>query len=214
MRSRWCRLRLLAAILMAVFALPGSAINAQAQAKVGFGPMGGVSFASFHGMGDSTTGSRAGLVLGGFVSVPLSPKSLLEPQLFYVQKGAVTFPEGGPKQTLQLDFIELPVLFRLMLPTAASTRVAPNFLLGPAVAFQVGCKVHVESSTASTVETCAKAGHTYRKTDVSANFGFGLDVSRLDFQLRYEVGIGDLSDTEQVKDVHTNALLITLGFRI
>ncbi|MEP6472981.1 MAG: porin family protein, partial [Gemmatimonadota bacterium] len=166
-------------VLLAVLVLASTLATgpAQGQSRPHFGPMAGMSLARLHGMDDSSTGSRTGFVAGGFVDIPLGERLGFEPELLYVQKGARTDINGGLQSTLKLDYLELPLLLKLLLPTASSTRVGPNFFAGPAIGFKVGCAVSSHQQNGppmATSQNCTDGGPSVRSTDLSLVFGLGL----------------------------------------
>ncbi len=200
-------------VLLAVLASTFALTSGLAQTRPHFGPMAGVSLARLHGIDDVSTGSRTGLVAGGFVDIPLGERLGFEPELLYVQKGARTDINGGLQSTLKLDYLQMPLLLKLLLPTASSTRVGPNFFAGPAIGFKVGCAVSSHQQNGppmATNHSCTDGGPSVRSTDLSLVFGLGLDFRSLAIQARYDVGFGELQPDTRVR---TNAWLFTLGWR-
>ena len=181
-----------------------------AQARVTFGPMAGVSVVDWHGADAGEASSLVRFTAGGFVRVRQSDLLAIEPQVLYVQKGSkLNVGTGGPT-TVKLDYVEVPVLFSLNVPTENSA-VHPHFFAGPALAFKTGCTVSGEGTAAAVKGSCDDSTSAVKSTDFSFVFGLGFQVRRFDFQLRYDLGFTRISDIPGRPEISNQAFLITLG---
>jgi len=193
--------------------------------SVTIGPMAGVSFSSFSGDDadafsdtgfDLDKGTRTGFALGGFAEFEFGSNFAVEPQLLYIQKGAkydgsVDVGTGTPVDVsagINLDYIQLPVLLKAELRKPES-KVTPSVFVGPAIGFNLGCKITAEGDGQDASEDCPD--DTFKSTDFSLVFGAGLEFGRLSLQGRYDMGLGSVADADGV-DVKNSGWLITLGY--
>lgn len=105
------------------------------------GVLGGATFSTVSGddVADDAE-RRTGFVAGAFLRFPLGNVILFQPEATYVQKGA-EFDEGADfERALRLDYFEVPLLLMVRAPTSG---VSLHGLLGPTIAFEVGCKVEL-----------------------------------------------------------------------
>ena len=133
-------------LLCAAFAA-GKAQPAFAQ-PVDVGLRAGQTVSTFQGNTGAVTrggaldaGSRRGIHVSGFVSIPLNDVFALRPELMYVQKGASvddtrafgTGP-GGPiavREDYEFSYVQLPLLLEVRIPVGGSLQ--SHLLLGPSI---------------------------------------------------------------------------------
>jgi hypothetical protein len=208
--TRFCS-AILAAALMA--GLPAAATS-----QVSFGVKAGLNVATLAGDDvPDEVDSRTGLVAGGLMNLRLSDLLSIQPEALYSQKGA-----GGSLDlfgerldfTLKLDYLEVPVLLRLTVPTAAA--VQPSLHFGPTFAFELSCKVTVSGFGETDTEDCDNGfdDPDRRKFDPGLAVGGGLDIpvgrGTLLLDARYTVGLRSLDSTD---DVRSRVLSLSAGFR-
>jgi hypothetical protein len=182
-------------------------------ARIGFGVMGGLAVANLHGSDvDPTLKSRTGFTAGVFLSAPIARNFTLEPQVLYVQKGTRA-EASGVTATAKLDYLEVPLLLKLVFPMSGSNAVAPSIFVAPAVGFRISCKADATGGGGSASVTCGDAGVSVKSTDFSAAAGVGLDIGAFVIQGRYDYGLVKIGDYSQPADVKTGAWLFTLGYR-
>jgi len=216
-------------VVMAVCAAGLVAGQAEAQSReIGFklGP----SFATLSGIDDGigndlpgasvNTTTRSGLAAGGFFRVGFGPASI-QTELLYAQKGGGvegTDPDlGSAEVTLELDYVEVPVLLRLAIPAGMLLR--SYVYAGPAVAFEVGCHARVEALGLSFTDDCDDDDFNRRKVDAGLMFGGGLGlpvgVGGILLEARYTMGLINLDDNpDSTGDVKNRALNVFAGFSI
>jgi hypothetical protein len=188
----------------------------RAHADMAFGVKGGASLS--HVNADLfDTDNRTGFVGGVYGAFDLSPNIGVQPELLFVRKGAklfstevtisgFTFGEVGT--TLDVDYLELPVLLRLSLPTAGP--VDARLLAGPVASL----KVNEQLRTTGLIDV--KLGTNQVKT---SDFGLavggavavrngGLDVVA---EGRYTFGLSNISDLPFGGDVKNGAFYAMLG---
>jgi len=193
--------------------------------SVTVGPMAGVSFSTFSGDDadsfsdsglDFEKGTRTGFAVGGFAEFEFGSNFAIEPQLLYIQKGAkysgsVDIGDGSlvdASAGINLDYIQLPVLFKAELRKPDS-KLTPSVFLGPAIGFNVSCKITAEADGQDASDDCPD--DTIKSTDFSLVFGAGLEYGNFSLQGRYDMGMSSVADADDV-DVKNSGWLITLGY--
>lgn len=133
-----------AAVVAALLALPATAAS---QVSIGVG--GGLSFGDLRGDGvdraDEEFGARTGFNAGGYVGIPLSDRLSLVPGLYYVQKGADVESEAGDDTTVELDYIEFPVVVDLAV-TESDAPVGFSVFGGAQASWEVNSEVTDETT--------------------------------------------------------------------
>lgn len=172
------------------------ALPSPAAAGVRFGLKGGASVANVNGdfvdaLGDwkSTVGFCGGI----FLEFNFGRVLTLQPEVLYTMKGADT---GAGK--LKFDYIEIPVLLKLRLPTGD---VHPFVFAGPAFGFTL-------KSALEGIEL-----EDFPKSDYSAVIGGGLQLgSSFHIDVRYTMGLQKLEipDIEAI-DLKNGVLSATIG---
>ena len=145
----------------------------------------GINLASLNGPNvNDVFASRLGLVAGGFLNLPFGPTLALQPELLYERKGGKV--NGNDYRT---DYLEVPVLLDV-------TLIGPlGVLLGPSFAARIG----------------STGVSNPNNTDIGLNLGAQLNLDRLLLSGRYEVGLMDVNNNQNVKN-GTFTFLIGLSF--
>jgi hypothetical protein len=203
-------LSIVLALTIAVSAVP------QGQAGMAFGVKGGVSLS--HVNADLFgTQNRTGFVGGVYGAFDLSPHLGVQPELLYVRKGARLFSTdvtiggitfGSVGTTLDVDYVEVPVLLRVSLPTAGP--VDARLLAGPVVSF----KANEQLSTTGLIDVTLPSNLT-KTTDFGIAVGGAVAVRNgaLDVvaEGRYTFGLTNISSLPFGGDVKNGAFYATLG---
>lgn len=159
----------------------------------GFGAKAGISSATFNGDSAEGLDSRTGFAFGGYLDLPLSPTVAFHPEVLFVQKGArqsaVNF-----EYTYTLDYIELPLLVMLRIPTEL-TGVTPMLFAGPAIGFTATAGAKRESNS----QTEELDIENVKSVDFGLTIGGGVafevgPVTRLTVEVRYTLGLTNLAD--------------------
>jgi hypothetical protein len=208
---------LIALVPLTALVLGGTNAPVAAQALYA-GVRSGASFATFGGRdSDGLDSYRSGMTVGIQAGYGLSALVHLQTELAWVQKGAEGTLQGfeEPVQvSLSTDYLQLPLLVRLRLPTPI--RVQPILLAGPAVSLELDCDVETSMSELALTLGCedsAPEGQR-RKVDWSLIMGGGLavDMARVTLVLegRYDLGLRTLNDVSDV-EVKNRGFTITAG---
>lgn len=170
---------------------------------------------------DSETGVRVGAV----VRYDFAPDGTfgIQSGVAYSQKGASEDVDGG-ELAIELDYIELPLLFVVNVGTDSPVR--PRFYAGPQVAFEASCSlVGTDGSTSVDVDCDSNALEEIdefetKSTDFSVLFGGGLEVEAgpgvLTFDGRYDLGLTNINDSlgaDQI-DAKNRNIQIAAGYAV
>jgi hypothetical protein len=168
-----------------------------------------VTFAKFGGS-DAASGSgnesKVGFMGGGFVDIGVGGIVSIRPEVAYVQKGAKA-SSGGAEIKFKLDYIEVPVLLTVSVPTGGGI-VRPELFAGPAVGFRARCR----EANASTSASCADLGVETKSTDFGLMFGAGVAIRSFMASVRYDLGLIKIDDSADPEDIKNRALLILVGW--
>jgi hypothetical protein len=161
----------------------------------------------FGGDWDSSSGSRTGPAVGGFVAFPIHRVLMFQPEFHYVPRGT-EYSFSGIVSGYGLDvdgvvkaaYLEFPLLFRLT-PAVGST-VRPVFLFGPSLGVNLTGTFEV---SAGTVESSVESSVDVPMESVSFGLvlGGGIDVAvsraaSLLVEGRYTLGLTNLADDPDI----------------
>lgn len=177
----------------------------------------GLNFASLYGDDIDSSRARVGLCFGGFVSLSFTRNFGAQTELLYMQKGSYEEVDlwGEPfKTTIKIDYLEVPFLVKVSLPTGGG--LTPSVYVGPAVAFKLGSSVEYQLGGVS-VEGALE---NVKGTDVGLVLGTGLAFGRgtaglvLDF--RYTAGLATIDGSEggNPLDLKNSVASLSLGMFI
>jgi hypothetical protein len=192
-----------------------------AHAEMAIGVKGGLSLS--HVNADLfETDNRAGFVGGVYGALGLSPNITVQPELLFVRKGAKLFNTDvriGPLDlgefgaTLDVDYLEVPVLLRFSMPTAGP--VDMRLLAGPVAAFKVGEQLSTTGLIGYRLPT-----DQVKTTDFGLAVGGAVGVRNGGLEVvaegRYTFGLTNISDLHILDlpiggDVKNGAFYATLG---
>jgi len=206
---------------IAAVVILGGALSGQAAAQrsTSFGLLGGAAFSRLSGA-DATTGefdftkSKLGLTAGGFVSLGLGPNFAIQPEVFFVQKGAKAKPTGGTVK-FRLGYVEVPVLAKLIIPAKGSgIQLSPHFYGGPAIAFKTSCSISGSDGSTTVTGKCDANNVRIKSTDLSVLFGAGVDIGRFMIEVRYDLGLSKIDDSGEDLDAKNRTLYVLGGWKI
>lgn len=186
-------------------------ISLYGQVNLGF--KGGMSLATMGGADVGDTGYKAGLGVGAFLEFQVSDVVSIQPELFYMQRGAED-TEGGATYTMAVDYVEIPVLLRLNVPVEGS--VAPYFLVGPSIGFKSGCELRYEEDGVEVRVDCEEAEAEIKSIDFGGVVGAGLSFEagpgNVTVGARYNYGFISLDDSDAEEDVKGRAFSFLAGY--
>ena len=177
---------------------------AQAQDKgVAFGIKAGPSFYNLNSddteEGDMKTGFHGGL----FVNIPLSSMFSFNPELLYNTEGT-KMEEAGDKITLNLNYINLPLMLQYNNPGGFYAEVGPQigFLMSAKAKYDIG-GVEDEEDIKEDLKSTAFSLGIGAGYDLPAGFGFGA---------RYNLGLSSLGE-EDDDDTKSSGFQISIRYK-
>ena len=179
----------------------------------------GLSIAKITGSDAGEAGWRTAGALGAFLTYRVNDIFAVEPELLYVMKGAKT--EGvddfgsGPvayKLTMKLDYVEMPLLAVVSVPTQVS--VKPFVYAGPALAFSISSTGQVEVEKRSVERDLEGIKSMDLGIVAGAGFEYRFESGSILFDARYDAGIVSIDDTVADEDVKNGAVSIMIGYGI
>ena len=196
-----------------------AAFTSLSQAQMQIGPKAGLNLANIGG-GDKdileqalgiSLDSRTGFGGGIFFMYQFSNLFAIQPEAYYTMKGA-TAKIMGVDITLAYDYIEVPVLLKLIIPVEGSN-IRPSIFAGPAIGFNTAAKVKGEYEGESEEEDLKD----YTKsTEFSLAFGGGIGFmvgkNELGVDVRYILGLTTTDDSEDEADLKNNVININVYF--
>ena len=173
-----------------------------------FGAKAGVNYSRISNIHGDSKG-RIGFNAGALALIPISYGNdfFIQPELSYSQKGETNDTKAG-KEVYQLDYIDLPILFKAYF----SDRDSEFFgIFGPQFSFLVTDKV----KNASNIEEIKRLYHNndYKSFDFGLVGGIGYSYERnIELTLRAEYGLTDaVKGNEGESTKRNNNGLINLG---
>jgi uncharacterized protein YraI len=174
-----------------------------------YGVIAGIALAQLSGKNSTDNLSmRFGFTAGALAFFRLKNNFGFQPEILYAMKGAVK-KSGDSESTVHLDYIDLPLLFRMTLPTGKN--LSPYLTIGPVLSYNLQAIVMQSGSNSVQEITDVK------KLDYGISVGGGVQfaISQRTFiaEARYYLGLAKIHDTKtDPLDLKNNCLTITLGW--
>ena len=181
---------------------------------------GGASLATLGGSAaDSipSKGNRTGLNVGATATFGLSENMGLQLGLGYAQKG-VAMSEAGAEITFGLDYIEVPVLLQIGIPTQGS--FSPHVYLGGSVAFESKCEIGVSFGGISGAVACDEPASEFQLATKSTEFGavggVGASIAAgeslsITLDVLYNLGLSSVDDSTPAESLKNRAWSFLAG---
>jgi hypothetical protein len=151
---------------------------------------------------------------GATITASLSRWFEIEGDLLLSRKG---FRDRGGAHigTLESDYLELPLLLKLGLPT----RISPHLMVGPTAAFQLRCRVTGVAGTGEGGCDDPFIGMSHRKIDYGLLFGLGVSLpagpGSISVDVLSDLGLRDFKeDTLPPGYARNVAFYLSLGFTV
>ncbi len=183
------------AVILGLVLVLAVGVTAQ-EKKVGFGLKAGLDLADNYGSDASGTDMKVGFIGGGFVEYMAAPQVAIQLEVLYAMKGT---KESSTDAKFKTDYIEIPVLFKYMIPTEGNMK--PNLYVGPALGLLTSAKIDVDiTDLIASTQTSIDVKDIYKSTDFGIAFGGGLGVAMESFSLlfdvRYTLGLTKVIDVD------------------
>lgn len=170
--------------------------------------------------GTSSAHSVLGYSLGAFLEIRLNNSFVLQPELYYTNKGCkytgtLTYDDYDDSYSFdaeylfKLNYIQVPVLIKI---SPLSKKMAPTFtaFAGPYLGFETGSIIKLKVSYEGESESDKMDFEDIESTDLGVIVGAGLMFSSgLQFNVQYQKG---LSKVIPDADVYNSVYMATLGF--
>ena len=175
----------------------------------------GMNIANLHG--DDVIGpyyeSKMGFCAGGFITFKVANIVAIQPEVLYTQKGTKQeeeFMGETWKATFNLNYLEIPVLLKVIMPVQGM--IKPHLFVGPYFAYNLTAKLKMEyNGSFDEIDF----DEYVKNTDFGAVFGggidFGLPAGKIVFDARYSLGLTTI-DEEGFEDVKNNVFSFMLGY--
>jgi len=163
--------------------------------------------------------SRTEFIVGAFISINLFKILAVQPEVYYLNKG-VNSTESDESAKYKFSYIEIPVLFKLKIPTTKN--IKPSIFAGPYAAFNIKAR-EIETENGVTAETDLE--DFTKKMDYGLVFGgcveYKLGFGKLILDARYNLGLvnimkylriltsGVMDDDDYIKN---KSFTIMIGF--
>jgi hypothetical protein len=139
---------------------------------------------------------------GVFAVLDLNENVALRPEVLYSLKGAkMEESEEGYnfKMTINLTYIDIPVLLQYVLPTSGS--IKPQLFAGPSIGLLMGAKMKMEAGGEEEEEDIKD---DVKSMDIGLVFGVGISITNnISIDVRYSMGMTNISDMEDDDDAGT-----------
>lgn len=194
----------------------------------GVGLKGGITMANLYGEDVEDYGSyedietKMGFCFGAFFTYNFTEMFAIQPEVLFTMKGAKsdgTIPFFGWKYSykVNLNYIEVPILFKICFPTQST--IKPNIFVGPYAAIKQSFKY---KTVVDDISTEGDIEHM-KSTDFGVVFGAGIDFAlnflgrgKLTIDGRYSLGLTTISDEEYTAgtkvDVKNKVIAFLLGY--
>lgn len=191
------------ASLAIAFAVSG-VVTAQ---EATFGVKGGVNFSNIvdgndnNGIEDENllTSFHAGI----FTQVGISDTFYIQPELLYTRKGSKLSSAILGDSKLKLDYIELPVMFRI------SVLETINLEAGPYAAYLVSSKLtDDDNNDIANFDT-----DDFRKLDYGFAIGAGFNLEVAEIGARYNYGLASISKNDNL-DYRNSNISVYIAFKL
>ncbi len=204
--------RVLCTVVIAVAAVFTASTSAQAQLTAGgFAGVNSSTFSISELSSSESTSSQIGFMAGGWVGFHLGGLLTLQVEAFYTQKGSKLEDTGSPTATFKADYIEVPLLLKVGIPLGG---LKPNIYAGPAIAFNVNCKIGLEGSPEANCDD-PLFDVEVKSTDLSGIIGVGINLSRFLIAVQYDHGFDNiLVDDLSTQEVNNRTWTLLVGFGI
>ncbi len=183
-----------AVVVLAIVALVFTfALVNQASAQMVMSAKGvkvGLNIANLSGDDVNDADARTLFSAGAFARFGLGPIFAIQPELLMSMKGA-KWESGSIETTLDLTYIEIPVLFRVNIPLQT---FVPAIYAGPYLGIKASDELKVDDQTMDNHDMKLKS------TDFGLAFGVEGSFALLSVEARYTMGMSSIDEDADVKN--------------
>ena len=180
----------------------------RAEAGTMIGIKGGLTVSDLWGEDSGGGDMKVGFLGGASFTYMFNENVGIQPEFLFHRKG-IKENFLGVEITWNLDYVEIPILFKLAIPTEGS--ITPSFIVGPALAFNINSTLKGEYLGQTAEED---ASEITSDMDFGAVLGFnvGFDAGSVTviFDARYTLGFMSI-DKEGDAEVRNSAFSFMAG---
>jgi hypothetical protein len=188
-----------------------SAVSAMAIEISGAGIKAGMNFARLSGIDvDQNWKYRMAVVGGAFFTLKFNDLLAIQPEILYSQKGPkwdAPLYDVALDGTVKLDYLEIPVLIKILIPVGANARIRPNLFAGPYMGFKMSARLKYTWGSTSEDRTIDQI----KSTDFGYVFGGGLDFvvgkGKITLDVRYGMSFSTIFTDSTQKNQTISAML-------
>jgi hypothetical protein len=191
-------------------------------AQMQLGLKAGGNIANINGDDAGNPDSKFGFCAGGFFMYQFSPMFAVQPEVYYTMKGAkekgivnIGGQDVTVDQTLTLDYIEIPVLIKLIIPVTGSN-INPAIFAGPFVGINTTAKAKAEYDSQTEEVDLENIKSTEFGLQFGGGLGFNVGNGELGVDIRYILGLTTWDDSANEFDVKNGVINFNLfyGFNL
>jgi hypothetical protein len=190
--------------LLAISLCAAAPASAQLLPSVHFGAKAGVNLSSFSTENTLSSENKAGYLAGFWARIGAGGIHF-QPELYFAAKNVDFKDASGAQNTAKFRSIDLPLLVGTkfgMFGTGARLNT------GPLVSFAVSNDQSVGTAFANASRLRVK------DQNYAWQFGVGLDVQKVSFDLRYELGLNKLENGPGNSKIRANLFNLTMAYRL
>ncbi|MBC8054926.1 MAG: PorT family protein [Sphingobacteriaceae bacterium] len=190
-------------ILVLLIMCAGSSLQAQVIPNFDFGLKAGVNLSKLSKENGFSSENRSGYLAGIWARVGAMGLHL-QPELYYTVK--TTDVKDASGQSLSVDFtsIDLPILVGTKI---GALGIGGRINTGPVIAFVIDDQQSFENAVGNSTR------FNYKDQALAWQFGAGLDIKKISFDLRYEHGLSKISRSGY-EDTKLRLFNFSLGLKL
>jgi len=191
-----------------------AAFTSVSLAQMQIGLKAGLNISNISGDDAGSPDSKTGFAGGLFFMYKFSNMFAIQPEVYYTMKGAKekeSFGGETVEATVSLDYIEIPLLLKLLIPIQGSS-INPVIFAGPAVGINTTAKAKLEAGGESFEEDIEDVKSTDFGLVFGGGVGFPVGKNELGFDVRYILGLSTIDDSAEAFDVKNGVINFNVYF--
>jgi len=188
--------------ILSVALFTASSASAQLLPSFQLGAKAGVNLSSFSTENTLSSESRAGYLAGLWARVGAAGVHF-QPELYLTSKN-VLIKNGATTNDAKFTSVDLPLLIGTKV---GAVGIGARFNTGPLISFAVNKDQKFGSAVSNATAL------NYKDQNYAWLFGVGLDVQKVSFDLRYELGLNKVSNSAG-DQTRINLFNLTVGYRL
>jgi hypothetical protein len=178
-------------------------------AQVRFGLKSGLNISNFYGDDAQNLDSKLGFTGGIFLSIKTPKQLIIQPEITYSVKGSIA-NLGSDKITLDYHYIDIPILFKYVIPLNDNKDIKPAIFAGPFIGFKTRAQINVNSNGKSESQNIESAAPREYGFQFGGALGFNLGNNELGIDIRYVLGLTKIDKSPNNYDVRNGVFNFNL----